>query len=228
VPDFRNNRSHFRLHTDPAAWSGWRKIFLKGKDVLFPKRIPIIEQGEEIDRLLYVISGIVEYTHTNDEGVETLLDVMGAGNVIGLQPFFQREPAIASFIAMSDVVAVSLERDEVYSNMKKDNSLALEMSVELCKILEGMVGHHISTNTTNAKRRIVDFICALCETDKGETHKDGRIFVRISQDELARVTRTTRVTIAMALRELKAEKLLETAYGGIFVNDYADLKASAR
>ena len=220
------NRSHFRLYADPDNWKGWTKIFLMEDETVFPKRCPIIEQGEHTDSLFYIVSGIVEYTHTNGEGVETLLDAMGEGNVIGLQPFFNKVAAIASFIAMTDVVAVSLEREKIYAHIEKDSSLALEITVELCRILEGLVGHHISSNTANVKGKMIDFICALCETDKSEKRSDGRIFIRLSQEELARVTRASRVSIAMALRDLKKENLLDTAYGGIFINDYNGLKAS--
>jgi len=199
---------------------------LGGGREVYPKGVPIIEQGEHADHLHYIISGIVEYTHTDDDGIETLVDAIGPGNVVGLQPFFQKAAAIGSFIAFTDVVTASLDQDKVYHSFGNDNPLAMEIIVEFCKVVEGLVGHHITTNTTSAKSRLTNLLCALCETDMSEKREAGQVFIGLSQNELARVTKTTRVTIAKALRELKAESFLETAYGGILIKDYDGLKKS--
>jgi len=224
LEDSIERRSHFRLFGDPAKWSGWKKIFLRGRRDVYPKGAPIVLQGEYTDRLYYIVSGIVEYTHTDESGVETLVDAMGSDNVVGLQPFFQKAPAISSFVALTDVVTASLDQDVVRLSIDQDCSLAMEIVAGLCSVVKGLVGHNITTNTTCAKFRAVDFICALCETDMSEKRESGHIFICLSQYELARVTKTTRVTIAKVLRELKAENYLETTYGGVFVKDYDGLK----
>jgi len=220
----QERRSNFRLYGEPSKWNGWQKFFLQGVREVYPKGAPILEQGEHTDRLYYVVNGIVEYTHINGNGVETLVDAVGFGNVVGLQPFFKNTPALCSFVAFTDVVTASLDREQVYACIDGDSLLAIEIIDELCRVIECLVGHNVTKNTTSAKARAIDFICALCETDMCEKLESGQIFIGLSQDEFARVTKATRVTIAKALRELRAENLIETAYGGIIIKDCDGLR----
>ena len=220
--DSAYKRSHFRLHTDTSSVGRWREIFLGENQTRYPKRVRIIEQGEHTDRLYYIARGIVEYTHTDKEGVENLIEVIGSGSMVGIQPFFQKAAATGSFVALTDVVAVSLYRDQVYTHIERDRLLATELIEELCKMVNGLVAQ-LFVHSKCADDRIKEMLCALCETDMSVNQKES-IFIGLSQSELARITRTTRATAAKVLRELKRDKYLDTVYRGIIVKEYHKLK----
>jgi len=217
-----DKRSHFRLHADTSAARRWREIFLKEHQMKYPKRTRIIEQGEHTSNLYYIIDGIVEYTHTDKDGVENLIEAIGPGSMVGIQPFVQKAPATGSFIALTDVVAATLYQDQVYAHIKRDSLLATELMEELCKMINGLVTQ-LFAHTKSADDRIREIICALCETGMS-TRKNEYLFIGLSQSELARITRTTRTTTAKVLSKLKSENYLDTVYGGIIVKDYNKLK----
>ena len=216
---------NMRIHADSSAVKGWKEIFSKEPRMRYSKRMSIIEQGEHTNHLYYIASGLVEYTYTNADGVENLIEVIGPRNIVGMQPFFEKAAATGSFIALTEVVAYSLHEDQVYANIKRDNSLAIEFIVELCKIANGLVTQLFS-HTKRVDDRIKELICALCEMDMSEKRASGQIFISLSQHELARITRTTRVTTTKVLGGLKKMGFLDIVYGGIIVKDYERLKKS--
>lgn len=214
-------RSHFRLHADASKVSKWREVFLKETAKIHPKNTKIIKQGENTICLYYIIKGIVEYTHTDEDGVENFIEVIGPGSIIGMQPFFQKAVATGSFTALTEVEAVSLYKDEVYSNINRDSAFATEIIEELCKMVNGLVTQ-LFTHSKSADDKIKEIICALCETDRA--HKSEPIFIGLSQSELARITRTTRATVAKVIGDLKKEGYLDTVYGGIIVKNYSEFR----
>ena len=219
-------RPHYRLHASPDTLKGWRVIFMEKNRENYPKSVPLIEQGEYVNCLYYIVSGLVECTHIDEDGIETLLEVQGPGIIMGLQPFFQKAPSMATFSALTDVVAATLSEDEVYAHIGRDNSLATELTIELCNIVDGLV-RRIFSNTEHAHDRIIEFLCELCEIDVSEKMDNGHFYIGLTQSEFARVARTTRVTAAKVFGELKKMDYLDTVYSGIIVKDYHSLKRIA-
>ena len=51
--------------------------------------------------------------------------------------------------------------------------------------------------------------------------------IGLSQIDLARITKTTRVTVTKVLSELKQKGIVKTTYGGLIVTDLEALRCAA-
>jgi CRP-like cAMP-binding protein len=217
----------FRLNGDPPALEEWRKIFLAQKPVKYPKKTILIRQGEHDGKIYYLIDGLVEYTYTDKTGAEKLMEIMGAGSVLNLQPLFGGNAALGDFVTLEESKIASIKKDDLYRHMENDKRLAEELLEEMAKIISGLM-RQIWINAENTNRRTEQVICLLAENRLRHNPGAKTLLLRFSQSDLARITRTTRVTITKILRDLKQKGFVETAYGGILIKDFEGLKKRVR
>ncbi len=217
--DFLN----YRVICDPSSLIRWRKIFINRPHVKYPKKTVIVEQGQRPDHLYFIIDGLVEYVYVSEKGEENLIDVLGECSVLCLQPVFGKNVTSGSFIALTDVTLSSISKEEVYNYMDKDSALARELIDEMAKIAGGLIAQ-LYTHTISAGERVEEIICLLAENRMKYMPEKEKIFIGLSQYVLARLARTTRVTAAKVVSNLKKENLIDTTYGGIVVKDLNGLK----
>lgn len=217
----------FRLNSDRSQLKGWKEIFLTSEHKKYRKKDIIVAQGQTVHYLYYIVDGLVEYTYVREDGEPKLLEVLGAGNIFGLQPLFGNNPAVGSFIALEDSVLSRIGIETINTSMSQNPSLTRELLIELSKITGGLI-RQINERTQSADRRIEDAIHAIAEYRSRGNLNSHDIYISLSQDDLARITRTTRVTVTKAVKNLKTRKLIDTAYGGIIVPDYSLLCGGAK
>ena len=214
---------NFRVNSDLLALKRWKLIMQNRKQKHFTKKTVIVQQGEKVNFLYFIISGLVEYTYICDDGTPELLEILGDGSLFCLQPIFGDNPAVGSFIALQDSVISCMDIDELNYYLSLDNNLAKELLEELARITGGLIRRTFA-HTFPADQKVLEAICLLAEYEKRRTPGAEKIYISFSQDELARITRTTRVTVTKVLSKLKLQNQVETAYGGIIVRDLDGLK----
>ena len=77
----------------------------------FARRWTVFAEGEPADRLYIINSGKVKISHRSSEGREHLLAVMGPPDMFGELSMFDDGPRTAGATTLTDVRAVSLDRD---------------------------------------------------------------------------------------------------------------------
>jgi len=217
------NFPDFRFSSDKPALTDWKQIFKNREQKKYSKKSVIVQQGQEVNYLYYIVSGLVEYTYTTDDGIQELLEILGDGNLFCLQPFFGGNPAVGSFVALEDAIITIISCKELDYYINQDYNLAKELLVEFARVTGGLV-RQIYTQTYDAERRVEELICLLAEYRKEKRDHNKGIYVGLTQEDLARIARTTRVTVTKALGELRKYHLIETAYGGLLVRDLEGLK----
>jgi CRP-like cAMP-binding protein len=205
----------------------WERLFLSKTPKLYKKGSVIISQGEENNNVFYLLNGLIEYTYTDKTGAENILEILGAGCILNLQPVFGKNPSIAAFTALSDCRITAIPGDEIWSLMAKDAKLVEEMLEEMAVIIGGL-NRQLCISTENSYNRTLQIIYMLAANKLEETPNAAVISLRLSQGDLARITRTTRVTITKILSDLKQKGIVETDYGGIYVKNMSALTHMAQ
>lgn len=211
----------FRISRDGQNLREWKRILLRQPDRKYAKRETIVGQGRRSPFLYLIVEGLVEYTYVDDDGNESMIEILGEGNVVNLQPLFGDNPAAGAFKALTDCRIASIGEGEVFRLVEGDCGLAKELIVEMARIAGGLV-RQLHIHSASAGDRLEQVLCLLAENDPGGGGRD--ILIPLSQEDLARITRTTRVTATKVLGVLKRENLVETTYGGIIVKDLDALR----
>jgi len=206
----------FRIFSRTNGSSGWAKFFNSKPAVVYPKRSVIVAQGEENPNIFYIARGLVEYAHVDENGSENILEVLGPGNMLNLQPVFGNNPSIATFAALSECSLASADKSEILALMKNNNELALEMLEEMAFIIGGL-NRRYSMGAERSDIRTLRVIHMIAAMQQNVYKEKDPVYIRLSQSDLARVVQTTRVTLSKVLADMKRNGLIETDYGGISV-----------
>ena len=229
IPDIRNNDSigvddhftlkpAFRIFSRSGGNSGWAVFFASKTTITYPKRAVIVAQGEENPNIFYIVRGLVEYTNVSENGSENILEILGPGNMLNLQPVFGHNPSIASFAALSECVIASAAKSEILQVMHENNELASEMLEEMAFIIGGL-NRRLAMGVERSDIRTLCVIQMIATIHQSVYKEKDPIYIRLSQSDLARIVQATRVTISKILAELKRKGVIETDYGGISITN---------
>lgn len=206
-----------------TAFQRLHLLFVNRPYLSYPKGSVIIDQGQLVDKIFYIIKGLVEYVHINDDGTENLIDLLCEDNVVCIPYLFSKTATTGFFIALTDTTLSLISEDEMHYYLEQDHDLAKGMIEELSKIVGGLI-NQMSAYTISAEQRVLEIICYLAEVSSRNTAYQKDKPINLSQFDLARISRTTRVTVTKVLGKLKDERLIMTTYGGIIVKDLNGLK----
>lgn len=213
--------SCFRIRTSADYLSEWKKLFIEQPVLNYSKGSVLADQQEKITEVYFVRKGFVEYTYSDSEGEQHLIDLMSFGNICGLQSLFsQSRRTFGALIALTDVSVSVLSADAVRRYIDKDHFLCRELLEELSRIVEAVITQSYS-QTVGAEIRIAKILYimadAISRQDGLENQND--ILIGISQSDLARITHTSRVTVTKFLKKMKENGYLYTIYGGIVIRN---------
>ena len=214
---------NFRFDSNNPPIKEWQKIFETKERKKYSRKTTIIKQGQTVTCLYYIVNGMIEYTYTCADGSQEMLEVLGAGNIFGLQPIYGQNPAIGSFVTLEDSVIAIMTVGEMNRHIDKNMMLLKELLAELSKITGGLI-RQLYERSLSAEQRVEKVIYLIAEYKKRTSLEQKKIRISICQDDLARITRTTRVTIAKVLAELKRQQLVETSYGEILISNLESFK----
>lgn len=222
-----NNEIYFpeyRINFESNQLIGWKKIFRHKNCRRYSKKAVIVNQGQSVNCLYFIVKGLIEYTYINEEGTEELVEVLGDENLFGLQAIFGDNHSAGFFIALEDSIISSISILELKEYLSKDGNLVKELLRELSKITNGLT-RQIFEERLSAEERVEQTICCLAEYYvKRESDCESQIFIPLSQTELARISRTTRVTVTKVLSKLKRLKLIHTTYAGVIIYNFNKIK----
>ena len=214
---------NFRLNANPDILKHWREIFRSKQQITVPARSVIAEQGKQARNLYYINSGLVEYTYIGEDGRQNFFEMLGDYCVFPLQPIFGHNANVGTFMALETCILSVISAQEVYAYLQQDNTLALELLAEFAQITGSHI-RQIGMNARGTADRIEQVLCLLAEYRLKHTRKGTQPFIGLSQADLARITKTTRVTITKVLRGLKQQNIIKTTYGGLIVTDLDALR----
>lgn len=213
----------FRLNANPDMLIRWREIFRQKQHITVPARSAIVEQGKRAKNLYYIERGLVEYTYIAREGEQSLIEILGDYCVFPLQPMFGNNAMVGTFLALEECTLSVISVEEVLDYLKRDSALALEFLAEFGRISGGHI-RQLSMDTAGTTSRVKQILCLLAEYRLRHTKRGEYPVIDLSQGDLARITKTTRVTITKILSELKQKNIVKTTYGGLVVTDLKALQ----
>lgn len=189
----------------------------------------IFSQESNGDILYIIVSGQVQIFRNGANGQEFALAVFYDGEFFGELALIDGLPRAASAKAMCDTSTLTLHRNNFLRTISTHPSVA-------AAILEVMATRLRQSNTyaelrvsAPVNKRVMYHLLDLASRKQAYAyqHTSEVIDLRLTQDDLASLSSTTRETVNRILSSLRHQKLVQLERGHILITDLARLRAAS-
>ena len=170
-------------------------------EVKAKKGAVIFEEGEPGDRLYVITTGKVTLGHKAKDGRETLLGVLGPGEMFGELSLFDPGTRTATADALTDVKLLGLSSDSLRPWLTGRPEVSLKLLQALAQRLRRTEDAMADLVFSDVPGRVAKALLSL--SDKFGVFKDGELFIEhdMTQEELAQLVGASRETVNKALAE---------------------------
>jgi len=196
------------------------------------KRVPrsgiIFSEGEPGDRMYVVLDGKVKLGHTSPDGRESLLAVLGPGEVFGELSLFDPGPRTATATAITDTVVVGLGHGDLRpwltGRPEVAEALLQALAQRLRRTNEALADLVFSDVPGRVAKQLLDL------ADKfGQPGPDGVLVHHdLTQEELAQLVGASRETVNKALADFTQRGWIEVDQRQVLLIDMERLARRAR
>jgi CRP/FNR family transcriptional regulator, cyclic AMP receptor protein len=194
-----------------------------------PAGATLFVEGDEPYDVMIIEAGDIKLTTTARNGHEALLDILGAGEVLGELSAIDGAPRSATAVALTAVEMTSIPVDRFLMFLQEHPSSMGALLAVTVRRLRQANQHQLELTTSDALGRVCGRIDHLA--DRYGTAGDGgavEIDLPITQTELAQWCGLSREAVVKALRKLRELGWISTVDGAITVLDRAALRARSR
>lgn len=196
------------------------------------KRVPrsgiIFSEGEAGDRMYVVLDGKVKLGQTSPDGRESLLAVLGPGEVFGELSLFDPGPRTATATAVTDTVVVGLGHGDLRpwltGRPEVAEALLQALAQRLRRTNEALADLVFSDVPGRVAKQLLDL------ADKfGEPGPEGVLVHHdLTQEELAQLVGASRETVNKALADFTQRGWIEVDQRQVLLMDMERLARRAR
>lgn len=198
---------------------GTRRTFASGA-ILF-------REGERSAHVVVVLSGRTKICFTDRDGRESILNVRGAGDLLGDLSVLDGEPHSATVLALEPVVAAVLQADAFRSLLAEEPRLSMAVLEIVVARLRDSDRKRVEFGAYDTRGRVARRLVELAERFGEEGRAGVRITLRLTQEELAGWTGSSREAVAKALADFRGRGWVETGRRTVIVLDAAALANEA-
>lgn len=180
----------------------WDRMAHLGSTRDYPELSFIYHQGECSDCFYYVVSGRVKVFVSRPDGSERTLALMEPGTTFGESSAFDGLPYFASAQALCATRVRAFPAQRVLEEMARNPEVAREVVRGLVR-KERLLAAQVEAMTFLDATQRTALSLARLFSDYGVPAPGGRaLALRMTQDELARVSGTSRVTVSKVVSDL--------------------------
>ncbi|MDT5257587.1 MAG: family transcriptional regulator, cyclic receptor protein [Mycobacterium sp.] len=167
----------------------------------FPCGHVVFAEGEPGDRLYVVISGRVKIGRRCPEGRENLLAVMGPSDMFGELSMFDPGPRTSSATTVTEVLAVSMDRDALRAWIADRPAIAEQLLRMLARRLRSTNDNVADLISADVSGRVAKRLLGLAQRFGTQEHGATRVTHDLTQDELAQLVGAARESVNKALAD---------------------------
>jgi len=195
----------------------------------YPARTAVVTQGDEALALFAIVRGRLKVVSSGPDGRDTVLNIMGEGEVFGEIALIDGGVRSASCRTLEPCELLSIQRDSFLELVERQPSMGLK----LLKVLARRVRHLSQRSEDNASldvaTRLARSVLVLA-TRFGERQQKGTVLVqlKLSQQELGDLVDATRESVNKHISDWTRLGLLKVEDGLLTVLDIQALREAAR
>jgi CRP-like cAMP-binding protein len=187
---------------------GRRRVYRKGS--------VIFSEGDRSDWVAYLVKGSVKASSFAADGRETVMNVVGAGELLGDLSAIDGEPRSASVVAMETTEAMVVQAEDFARFLEEHPAATVALLRTVTHRLRLSDRRRAEFGSLDVVSRLARLIIELSELYGSG---DGDIGVALTQEEIAGWTGASREAVVKALRQLRDRGWIETSRRRIKILD---------
>ena len=185
-------------------------------------------EGEPGDRMYVIIDGKVKLGHASTDGRESLLAVVGPGEMCGELSLFDPGPRTATATALTDVIVVSLGHEALRPWLTGRPEVAEALLAALAQRLRRTNEAMADLVFSDVPGRVAKALMELGEKF-GEITPEGLLVTHdMTQEELAQLVGASRETVNKALADFAQRGWIRLESRQVLITDIERLGRRAR
>ena len=211
----------FFAELGPADGAALRRL---GRRQAYKRGRTLFDEGSRADRVFVIDSGRVKVCHFAADGSEVVLAVAGPESVLGELSAVDGEPRSGTCIAMEDVETTVIESSEFVEFVSSRPTAAMALLRTVIRRMRQSDRSRIEFGTADTQSRLARRLVELADEYGTD---EGVIGLRLTQEELAGWTSSSREAVVKALRTLRERGFVETGRREIRILDLEALRRLA-
>jgi CRP-like cAMP-binding protein len=189
---------------------------------------PLFQEGEPGDRLYVVTEGKIKLSHASGDGRESVLMVLGPGDMFGELSLFDPGPRTATAIAVTDSKVLGLGNTDLNPWLAGRPEVAQSLLQALAHRLRRTNETMSDLVFADVPGRVAKAIIELGE--RFGTKKDDGLHINheLTQEELAQLVGASRETVNKALADFASRGWVKLEPRAVVVLDYERLSKRGR
>jgi CRP/FNR family cyclic AMP-dependent transcriptional regulator len=194
----------------------------------FARGWTVFAEGEPADRLYIIVSGKVKVGHHSPDGREHLLAIMGPPEMFGELSVFDDGPRTGSATTLTEVRAVSLDRDTLRGWMAGHPEVAEQLLRVLARRLRRTNSKLTDQIFTDVPGRVAKQLLLLAQQFGTREGDALRVAHDLTQEEIAQLVGSSREATNQALSAFADRGWIRTESHTILILDAENLARRAR
>jgi CRP/FNR family cyclic AMP-dependent transcriptional regulator len=186
----------------------------------------LLAEGDSTTFAVILIDGYVKITARTEDGVESLLAIRTAGDVVGELAALDAFPRSATASAAGAVLARVVGRPALDRCFRENPSIAVGFNRAVAAKLRVATRRRVDFRGRDARERLARALIELCDGSAGLS-KDGELGLLFTQSELAGLIGASEPTVHKALHALRAAGAVDTKYRRLVITDIGALRRIA-
>ena len=170
-------------------------------------------QGEAGDAFHFVERGFVRIAILREDGTEVGLEVMGPDTICGEGAVFDRLPRFSTATAITPVDTIAFSRKSIAAMLRREPDFALDLLGLVSEKQRVLAVKLERFATRDPAGRILELLTRQAVLFGVDVPDGCLIATRLTQEEIASQTGTSRVTVTRTLQRLVAENVVAKERG---------------
>lgn len=187
----------------------------------YPKRMSIVEVGNESKSLYLILKGSVSILLKEDDDREIVIAYLNAGDFFGEMGLFEAEPLRTAEVRTREVCEIAEISYENFLELSKQYpDLSYAVFAQLARRLKNTTRKMTDLAFIDVTGRIARCLIELANQPEAMLLPNGRQ-IRITRQEIGRIVGCSREMVGRVLKSLEDQGMIETEGKAILIYDSA-------
>jgi CRP-like cAMP-binding protein len=214
VKEFNSLKSLSREELMRVSACKTGKVFKKGQ--------VIFEEGETLNGVYCVKSGVCKLTKLSENGKDQVVKLVVKGGLLGKRSLVTEQKTNLSAVALNDMEMCFIPKSEIMDDLNKNPKFTMDVLKTMAEDLKESDQSLVSMAQKSVKRRMAEILMYI--HDNFGTDDEGYLSIVISREDYASIVGTATESAIRILSQFKKEGIISTKGKQIKIEDYVALK----